>query len=530
LFWSNNVIIWHTSTGCVNQSIGNGRSYFNISIEISNCFFSRSLKLTGNGGVIYVDGGSYFMNISYSMFYNTACSMAGGAFYFKSLSSTIRMVCANRCSCGTSYSGNFALIWISQQNHVEYLSVTNCSYSTNGIHSINLLYGNHSVGNTNSSLNKAQYGSGIRANSPSSFTSSLCTFSNNLDFLGESISFYSSGIISMSFTNIVHNNSPYCVFADLDGVKKLMFCVFRNNSKYLFCVRGGSIEVSHSFIDHLLSSFSSIFTTSLPVSTKTNNSFSKSSTYQIEFFKSYYCNAQLPAPVPSPIETLFVMETPFKTVEESPMKSLEETNEETMDQTLRVTHDSTIGDTLVKTIEITPISTLEYTPVVSIENTPVNSIESTPEKTVECTPVNTIEDTPVKTIEDTPMNTIECTPRNTIEDTPVKTIEDTPMNTIECTPGNTIEDTPVNTIECTPGNTIENTPMNTIVCTPGNTIEDSKVNNNTGSSSIGIVLVSFAIIIIIIIIIYTVGLILNSKYESSNNSRSKSDGNEISTI
>ena len=42
------------------------------------------------------------------MFYNRACSGDGGAIYFISTNSYLRMIFANRCSSGASYEGHFA--------------------------------------------------------------------------------------------------------------------------------------------------------------------------------------------------------------------------------------------------------------------------------------------------------------------------------------------------------------------------------------------------------------------------------------
>ena len=74
----------------------------------------------------------------------------------------------------------------------------------------------------------------------------------------------------MSYANIVHNNSPSqygVVYVYGAGSRKMMYCIFKNNQNYLFCVWEGSLEVSHSFIDHSGSSFS----TSIVVSTSNNN-------------------------------------------------------------------------------------------------------------------------------------------------------------------------------------------------------------------------------------------------------------------
>jgi len=103
LLWLNdNEIICNVGLGCENESIDQRRSYYNKNINISNCFFSRYSSYSGNGGVIYVSASSCSMNVNYSMFYNCVCSNNGGAIYFDSSNSCLRMICANSCSCGVS--------------------------------------------------------------------------------------------------------------------------------------------------------------------------------------------------------------------------------------------------------------------------------------------------------------------------------------------------------------------------------------------------------------------------------------------
>jgi len=315
---NDNEIICNVGLGCESESISQGRSYVDKNINISNCFFTRYSSYSGDGGVIYVNVGSYSMNVNYSIFYNCVCSDWGGAIYFFSSNSYLRMICANSCSCGATYTGHFAILSASQVNQVEYLSVSNCSHTTSGYYSIELYTGNQRVDNTNSSMNNAELVSGIDISSPSSFTSSHCTFSNNKVSHSICIHFYStSGTISMSYANIVHNNSPSqyngVVYVNGAGSRKMMYCIFKNNENTLFCVHQGSLEVSHSFIDH-----SASFSTRTAVSTSNNNSFTNAVTYQLQFFNALHCNADIP----------FIQ------------RSLEETLRETLKETQRGTYDS----------------------------------------------------------------------------------------------------------------------------------------------------------------------------------------------
>jgi len=279
---------------CVDENSNQGRSYLNNSIDISHCFFSRSMTTSGQGGVIYVDGGSYSMSINYSVFYNCSCSLNGGAIYFNSFNSNLRMICANRCSCGSSSYCHFAYLIAPQENQVEYLSVSYCSQASFGYYPISLKSGRQRVDNTNSSMNSPYRGSGILIDSPSIFSSSLCSFSNNK--VTDSTCIYlcsTSGMISMNYANIVHNNSPSwggILRIEGAGSRKMMYCIFQNNQNYLFCIYAGSLQVSHSFIDHS----SSFFFTSIAVSTTNNNSFTKRTTYQMQFFNSFLCYADVP--------------------------------------------------------------------------------------------------------------------------------------------------------------------------------------------------------------------------------------------
>ena len=294
-FWLNNDdIILSFSLGCENESVSEGRSYFEANIDISHCFFSRSSSFSGAGGVIYVSASSYSMNVNYSMFYNCVCSSGGGAIYYKSSNSYLRMICANRCSCGTNCAGHFADLYATEVNQVEYLSLLCCSYTTSEQYPIRLRYGDQRVDNINNSMNNAEYYSSMGIESPSSFTSSHCAFSNNKVSKRVCIIIKSSsGTISMSYAAIVHNNSPSSygvVYVSGAGSKKMMYCIFQNNQNNLFCVQSGSLEVSHSFIYHSSSSFY----TSITVSTSNNNSLTYRITYQIQFYNSFHCNADIP--------------------------------------------------------------------------------------------------------------------------------------------------------------------------------------------------------------------------------------------
>ena len=135
----------------------------------------------------------------------------------------------------------------------------------------------------------------------------------------------------MSYANIVHNNSPSqyngVAYVEGAGSRKMMYCIFKNNQNTLLCVYQGSLEVSHSFIDHSASSFS----TRTAVSTSNNNSFNNTITYQLQFFNAPDCNADIPLIQRSLEETL--RETQRETLKETQRETLKETQRETVGRT-----------------------------------------------------------------------------------------------------------------------------------------------------------------------------------------------------
>ena len=480
-------IIVIESIGCINESLTQGRSYYESNISVVDCVFSRTLTYDGDGGVIYVFIGSkYNMNVSYSMFSNIVSSGKAGAIFFSSQSSSIKMNCAYRCSCGATKMGQFAFLQTSMENQVDYLSVTQCSYTTNGIYTVYLSQGYEIVDNTNNSMNWAIMCSGLYVISPSKFTSSFCTFANNK--VSESVCVYfSSNSGNMSYANIVHNNSPLTngVVYIWGGFPKMFHCIFDNNQNTLFNILSGSLTIFNSFISHS-STLSSGTTVSI---TNNNNSIDLDipleirQTYQFQFYNSFFCYADDPLPIQTPLNT--IEKTPMNTIEATPMSTFEETLMDTIEATpmssFEETPMNTFKETLMETIEETPMNTFEETPMSTFEETPMSTFEETPMSTFEETPMNTFKETLMETIEETPMNsfeetlmeTIEETLMNTFKETPMSTFEETLMETIEETRMNTFEETPMSTFEETLMETIEETPMNTFKETPMNTFEET---------------------------------------------------------
>jgi len=99
----------------------------------------------------------------------------------------------------------------------------------------------------------------------------------------------------MCYSNIIQNNSPssYGVIYSEVGSLKIHYCIFNMNQNTLISVSTGTLELSHCHISH--SGF---------VSTGIDNSLTKKQTYQIWFFNSQYCKADLPINIQIPIRTL----------------------------------------------------------------------------------------------------------------------------------------------------------------------------------------------------------------------------------
>lgn len=269
---------------CKNEQINHGQSYISGSINISDCFFVRSMVYSGSGGIIYVNGGLFSLNIESTMFYNCEVSTICGAIYFSSTKSILSMICANRCSAFEFY--HFGSFLADQENQMYFVSISMCSHTYNGCHSIAMIIGKQILKNSNSSMNNANQYSGFLFESPITFACSYTTYSNNKVSNYTCLLFYSLNG-TMLFSNIVHNNSPLG-----DGILKIhgglliiRYCVFNQNRNILFSLKSGSITVSDSYISHI-----SIISTYSSMILGENISFISTHTYYIPFFGSFYCN------------------------------------------------------------------------------------------------------------------------------------------------------------------------------------------------------------------------------------------------
>jgi len=383
---------------CKMENISQGCSYINENIDINGCFFSRSLVYNGDGGVICITDAYLSMNVTFSMFY-FCIATNGGAIWFSSINSSLRMICANQCSATTKH---FAYLHAPRGNCVEYLSIAFCSQTSEGSHSLWLYKGNQKVYNINSSMNNANCMSCIMIQTPNLFASSHCTFSNNQVSDTSCISFfYNSG--TMFFANIVYNNSPNGGVITVNGAgsTKLMYCIFQNNQNTLFYVDSGSLEVSHSFIDHIGS-----FSQATAVSTSNNNSFTYINTYQLQFFNSLHCHTDFPertiehtmSETYLNTKEITLIQTQHLTMNPTVKETLEDTSFPTFSLSLYPTIDYTFPETHIQTLRVTLEGTEELTPIPTNNKTEQNTLSITKIETPSITIDNTVQNTLLPTL------------------------------------------------------------------------------------------------------------------------------------
>jgi len=272
---------------CLNNNISYGRSYYYTNISVSDCFFCRSNIFSQDGAVIYVVGEEFSMRIETTTFYHCISSSNGGAIYYDSINLVLKMVCANLCSA-SSY--HFALLKSSQSNSVQFLSISCCSNTSTGQWSTRLSLGKQEYSHSNSSLNKANWISSTLFWTQESIHFSFSTISSN-QVSGSVCSYFNTKSGTMLFGNIIQNNFPikYGVIIADSGSIQFQYSIFDSNLNTLFCVLSGSLELSHCYISH-----SGKVSTSTPVSTSNNNSFTKQNTYNIQYYESHYCLADDP--------------------------------------------------------------------------------------------------------------------------------------------------------------------------------------------------------------------------------------------
>ena len=131
-FFVHSVFKYCVSSQCEREIFSQGWSYYNVNFDIADCSFSRTNVYNAYGGVVFISGVSNYIMINNTMFYSWLSSYSGGAIYFNSLYSKLRMICANMCSAGSSGNGHFAYLFSLNENHMDYVSITFCSHNTSG--------------------------------------------------------------------------------------------------------------------------------------------------------------------------------------------------------------------------------------------------------------------------------------------------------------------------------------------------------------------------------------------------------------
>jgi len=118
------------------------------------------------------------------------------------------MVCAQKCiGLNNIHFSYIELTHGTQDNSLEYISISSCSNVTVGYYPIYLKSGNQKLNYVNSSNNKANSGSSLRISYPFYFTSNFCNFVNNIAFV-YAIIYSESNSGTISYANVINNNCP----------------------------------------------------------------------------------------------------------------------------------------------------------------------------------------------------------------------------------------------------------------------------------------------------------------------------------
>ena len=232
-------------------------------LMIDTCYFQRTTEFSGYGGIIFCSNIVSTMNLQNCIFHQCFCSHGGGAIYFYCDNSEsgvfMRKVCANRCYSGNNQWYQFALIWVSNQAkniiELQYLTTYLCNNNINNYCSFNLVRGNMSLLNFNSSQNINKEYSGIYIYGPTILNSRYCTYFNNSvdQYRTIMLETTQSSDIIISCNNIINNNSPqnYGVITNWGGIYTFNNCIFYNNLNILFFVQSGELTIYNCKINHL---------------------------------------------------------------------------------------------------------------------------------------------------------------------------------------------------------------------------------------------------------------------------------------
>jgi len=265
---------------CNKEIASQERSYYNYIHSIFDCVFIRMGMFSGDGGVIYFSISSNSFNISYCAFYQCRSSQRGGAIFSQSNMLEIKMTCSNGC-----YSldiGNFIFVYYANKLLIEYLSSVDCCRDITTVCSSYLNEGVQIIKNHNCTMNNQIYYSCLFIFSQY-FHMSYSTFSNN--YANQSI--ISLRLINPSesrYINIVNNvcQSSMGVISLIKGLLNLRFGVFYENQINLFFTQSNPIWVSNCFISHDSNRIGNVTMTY-------NNIYTKTPTYQIDFYSTVFC-------------------------------------------------------------------------------------------------------------------------------------------------------------------------------------------------------------------------------------------------
>jgi len=423
---------------CINESIDEGRSYTNCNIDINDCYFIRLSQFNGKGGVILCENGPFNVRVYFSMFFNCSSSLNSGAIHLSNITnSQLRMICANKCTGANNHFGQFR---VTNNNSINYLSVSFCSKIASGVYSFCLVDGNNTICNTNSSLNNARDKSGI-AILGDIHLCQFCTFSNNNCSKGCCLYFRLNKSI-ISYINIVHNNAPDCgvLWLNYNTSLQMYNCIFDMNHDTLFLIQDkSSLVLSHCFVRHTEVPFSRAENATIIYESTIENQ----KTHLVHFFRSEHCYADNP----------HLEQTALNTIDITPMITEEETHSITLDRTIQrspyetpmITEEETHSITLDRTIQRspyeTPMITEEETHSITLDRTIQRSPYETPMITEEETHSITLDRTIQQSPYETPMITEEETHSITLDRTIQRSPYETPMITEEETHSITLDRT-----------------------------------------------------------------------------------------
>ena len=293
-FYPNELNFSNFNNNCLNR-------YFNITnnFQIIFCFFSMTMTLNENGGIIHLNNIENKILIESCTFYECKVDNNNGGAIFCNLIQTgsivLNKVCANKCYTGYYEKyGQFGSIKASNIIIIRLTSICFCSpFNSNGRSSLILYKGLMNINSYNSSFNKVRSDSGIFIipNNNNCYLN-FSTLSNNIG--AGSACLYCQGensLSNISFINCIKN-----IRTDLStwgGVVINFYSnlyiynfIFFNNENILFYGESGSIFVRNCFVSH-----SSSLLTSKNVNY--NYNYGLTNSYKMTHFSSYLCYADI---------------------------------------------------------------------------------------------------------------------------------------------------------------------------------------------------------------------------------------------